>query len=70
MTVSLEQLIRRRQDELRGRPEDWRDRLADWWRRFNVEETVVAWLIGGGLGLSLCLLAWSAFALWRIVSGR
>lgn len=28
--TDLEKLLRDRQDELRGRPEDWIDRLAEW----------------------------------------
>lgn len=33
MTFDLEKLIRERQDELRGRPEDWIDRFVGWHRR-------------------------------------
>jgi hypothetical protein len=31
----LEQLLRKRQDQLRGRPEDWIDRFGDWRKRQN-----------------------------------
>jgi hypothetical protein len=33
----LETLIRRRQDELRGRPRDWIDDARDWWRAVDWE---------------------------------
>lgn len=31
--MHLGRLIRNRQDELRGRPEDWLDRFGDWRRQ-------------------------------------
>lgn len=36
----LGEIIRRRQDQLRGRPRDWRDDLRDWHRRFDLWEFV------------------------------
>lgn len=45
MKESLENLIRRRQDELRGRPEDWIDRLCYWWRTFDLEGSIVHWAL-------------------------
>lgn len=33
--IDLEHLIRERQDQLRGRPEDWIDRFCDWRNRVD-----------------------------------
>lgn len=37
---NIEDVIRRRQDELRGRRRNWRDGLREWWSRFDA----LAWL--------------------------
>ena len=42
--IDLEQLIRQRQDQLRGRPEDWIDRFGDW--RRNADWVGIAIIIG------------------------
>jgi hypothetical protein len=33
--ISLEQLLRQRQDELRGRPHHWTDDINAWWGRLD-----------------------------------
>lgn len=53
MKPDLEYLIRRRQDELRGRPEDWIDRLRDRLRGVD----------GGLTAVMVLSLAWMFFVL-------
>ena len=36
--MNLEDIISRRQDELRGRHRNWRDDLSDWWRSFSFND--------------------------------
>lgn len=38
----LEEIIRRAQDRVRGRPRNWRDDLHDWWSNFSFHDHV-AW---------------------------
>jgi hypothetical protein len=41
MTVDLEELIRKRQDRLRGRPEDWIDRFIQRKDRLKIVAVIV-----------------------------
>jgi hypothetical protein len=52
--MDLEQLIRKRQDELRGRPEDWIDRFGEWRRR---QDWWVWAIIIGAIVAELAILA-------------
>jgi hypothetical protein len=55
---SLEELIRQRQDKLRGRPEDWIDRFVPWCRRQDwIGTTIIAWGLVGQL-IVLGYLIW------------
>lgn len=38
--TNLEDIIRRGQDRLRGRPRNWRDDLGDWWRGFSLYDLI------------------------------
>ena len=51
--IDLEELIRNRQDQLRGRPEDWIDRFGAW--RRGVDWTGVA-IIAGALLMPVLIL--------------
>lgn len=62
--IDLEGLLRRRQDELRGRPENATDRLVDWWRGLDWEELMIR-----ALGLALLVdLVLFGLVLWSILS--
>jgi hypothetical protein len=48
--ADLYELLKARQDELRGRPENWRDRFGDWLAG-------VDWMF---VGLATCIVIWGA----------
>lgn len=41
--TDLEELIRQRQDLLRGRPRTWRDDVREWWRGFALADFIETW---------------------------
>lgn len=51
--TDLEKLIRDRQDELRGRPEDWIDRLVDWESRQDWKQNALAGIFVAGVAVSV-----------------
>jgi hypothetical protein len=58
----LGELIKKRQDELRGREEDWIDRLFDWWRCCD------GWDLAFMIWLVPQVLVLAAIELWAIGS--
>jgi hypothetical protein len=66
----LERVIRARQDELRGRKEDWIDRLLDWWRSYDLARVLIDHLIFVGIfGSVFCFGAAAGAALYAAVHG-
>lgn len=62
--MDLEKLIRDKQDELRGRPEDWIDRFMDWYRRQDWDDycIMVVSLLFVSIGL-----AFSIVVIWFLI---
>lgn len=61
--TDLYELLKRRQDELRGREEDWIDRLGAWWRRVDRMSLAFHAIMIPHLAL---LFAIEAFVLWKV----
>lgn len=61
--VSLEELIRKEQDRLRGRPENWRDRWRDYWRGVDLMFVLLVTMavLWGAFGLTLLCWAMTEF---------
>ena len=53
-------LITRKQDELRGRPRNWRDDLGDWWRYLDWEQIAFRVVMAFWCAATLALW-WAAF---------
>lgn len=58
--TELYELLKRKQDQLRGREEDWIDYLMDWWRRADHVSLflwTIMWLhLGVLLGIEVGLI--------------
>lgn len=54
--TDLAEIIRRKQDQIRGRPRNWKDDLSDWWRDLDFVDDVIWKLFG------LAVFAYAIFA--------
>lgn len=59
----LYELLKRRQDELRGREEDWIDLLGQWWRNVDLISAAFYSFMIPHVAL---LFVIEAFVLWRV----
>lgn len=67
--TNLEEIITRRQDELRGRPRNWRDGLSDWWRTFSFYDTFfMVWVWVSMLWLTVALSGLAFYAVKLFLS--
>jgi hypothetical protein len=65
---SLEDVIRSRQDEIRGRKESWRDWVSDWWCSHDFVGVLIDGLIfGGTFGSVFCLGIAAGAALYAAI---
>lgn len=58
MMIDLHDLLKNRQDELRGRPEDWIDRFGSWYRNLDVADLRFNLLMVALIGAPALLLWW------------
>jgi hypothetical protein len=62
--VDLLELISRRQDELRGRPRNWRDDVSDWWRVFDLSGFCFTVVMSVGLWALVSIALAAGFVAW------
>jgi type VI protein secretion system component VasF len=65
----LERWLRDAQDSLRGRPENWRDRLAYRWRRIDRESVLLIFIVIPMGLLALATTSILGFIIYRMAVG-